>query len=164
MAKDKDLKETLDLDLSTEGHSFDGLAKGLASRGISRGRMLTMVGTAITSGLLGTLAFPNESEAKKRKKKRKKKPAPTPITTCSDQPCTCPGYIKCGGFCCNGLCCDNPVTPNLCLVNDGKKCCPSAYPIDGRGWCGPLEKCCQFSCCLDLPDVACGPDPQIPCV
>src|SRR3954452_2461204 len=93
-------------------HTFDNLAKGLASRGISRGRMLTMVATAIVGTFLGTFALPDETEAKKKGKGKAKKKK------------------KCQG-------------PQRCAHN----------PVGAiNGCCRPGFKCCDFACCLDLPE------------
>jgi hypothetical protein len=167
MAEDNDPKEILDLDLPTEGHSFDELAKGIANRDISRSRALAMIGTAILGGFLGTFALPNESEAKKKKKKRKgkKKPKTNTTTTCSKltgaPPC-CPGYTPCNDHCCldGTQCCEST---NFCLL-PGETCCPSALPLTGFGFCSQEQFCCEFACCPKAPGVICGPDPQIPCI
>lgn len=50
-----------------QGYSFDDLAKGLASRTISRRQALWFVGAAGLGGLLST-AFSAVAEAKKKKK------------------------------------------------------------------------------------------------
>jgi hypothetical protein len=52
----------------TERHSFDELAKGLASATISRRRVLTLAGAALLGGVLTPL-FPGVAEARKKHKR-----------------------------------------------------------------------------------------------
>jgi hypothetical protein len=89
--------------LPEEEHSFDTLAKGLASSAISRGQVLKLAGAALVSGTLVAL-FPGLASAKTIGSK------------------FCKRCRQSGGRCCKGKgCC--PTSFETCGQVDGVSCC-----------------------------------------
>lgn len=138
-------------------HSFDELAKGIASGAISRGRMLKMAGAAILGGAL-TAFFPGIAQAEKRHKRRKRKKihcppgfqrapigrrgrciaiepvlVPVPVGCTTNANCTAPSV------CVNGVC--TVTTP--CQTN--AQCTPPATCVGGV--CVVATQCTTNSQC-----------------
>jgi hypothetical protein len=60
-------------------HSFDDLAKGMASGTLTRSRALKLTGAAILGSALSIFAIPDEAEARHRKKKKKRRSVTSPV-------------------------------------------------------------------------------------
>lgn len=80
--KDEDLKQALDQEAPTEGHSFDELAKGIVNSTLSRGQVFKLVGAAVLGSALSS-ALPGVAVAKKKKKKHKRRPRACTVSDCS---------------------------------------------------------------------------------
>lgn len=61
------VKETLDQDALTKEHSFDEMARGLASDALSRRNALRLAVAAILGGTLGSFLLPKKAEARHRR-------------------------------------------------------------------------------------------------
>jgi hypothetical protein len=109
-------------------HSFDQLARGLASGSISRGRALRLMGAALVGGALGSLGI-GEAGADppgcKRNGKACKKDEQCCSGNCVNGTCACKGLFSgcnnnsecCSGYCNQfGTCDQNLVT---CRCQDG---------------------------------------------
>jgi hypothetical protein len=66
--------EESSLEGTTEEHSLDKLAKGLAEDSLTRSRAIKLAGAAVLGEAFSFLALPDEAEAKKKKKKRRRRP------------------------------------------------------------------------------------------
>lgn len=113
--------------LLAERHSFDDLAKGVASGTITRGRALKLAGAAILGGGLLSTFFSQEAEAGGRPK------CPDSGPGCRAQ---CPGS-DCG-------CVKTTEGKNRCVVPscDGKRCRSSADCPSGQVCSTTARKCC----------------------
>jgi hypothetical protein len=112
-----------------EEHSFDDLARGLATGTVSRGQALKMVGAAVLSAALMPL-FPDTAQALTRRQRRR----------CSRQGGTVCGEVQRSQVCCAAgrPCCGTARSP---------VCCPSGRQcVDGSCRCPTGETECSGSC------------------
>ena len=117
-------------------HSFDELARGLASGSISRGRALRLMGAALVGGTLASLGMGGEAAGAppgcKRNGKKCKK----------DEQC-------CSRRCVNGTCANTP-TAEPCpsgrvLLSNGTCAIPCDNPADCPNCGAPLGAICSFA-------------------
>jgi hypothetical protein len=125
-------------------HSFDALARGLASGSISRGRALKLMGAALVGGTLASLGI-GEAAADppgcKRNGKKCKRDPQCCSGKCEGGKCACTsngGTCTSGAQCCSGNCfiqfgrgfCLPPRGPNIidcdCVNETGISMCSSA--------------------------------------
>jgi len=127
-------------------HSFDELARGLASGSISRGKALRLMGAALVGGAMGSVGM-HEASADppgcKRNGKACKKGTQCCSGNCSGGICaaacgatgaTCTeGSTCCSGFCKGGMCVESCIPPNAIPCDTGSAgACP---PQPGCGGC-----------------------------
>lgn len=126
--RDKSEEVRPSLDEVEEEHSFDDLARGLASSSVSRGKALKLAGAA----LLGSAAVPflaGTAEAKKKKKKKKGK--------CRPRTHLCINPHDGSHHCC-------PKGTECCTAGSGVACCKP-----GLNLCDLLST--GISACVTLP-------------
>ena len=148
-AKDLPEGEVRSREDTTEEHSFDELAKGMASGTISRGQALKLVGATILGGTLVGL-FPGVAEARHHHHHRRHgSVGGAPPSTCGPPP-----KMMCGT-----VCVDTSSDPNNCGVCG--KVCSSTH---GTASCksGTCEIVCSpgFGNCNGNPADGCETDTQ----
>ena len=150
MAEDRP-REAYDGQDITEKHSFDQLARGLASGTVTRGQALKLAGGALLGGLLASI--PGVAWA------QGERPCPPGTHRCPPGgPCVATGTPCPGGGCPDGLqrCGDTCLDLENDLLNCGgcgHQCPPEAYACEG-GFC-QIEVCSEGftmcgSTCVDL--------------
>ena len=131
------------------GHSFDELARGLASGTISRRRALRLVGGALVGGLLtsilGGVAWAEPPEGRGR-------PCPKGQPKCGDTCCSPEDR------CCRGVCTHVVFSRTNC-GRCGNECAPGEDCCGGR--CVPLNTEQNCGCCAQF---GCACPAGVPCV
>jgi hypothetical protein len=149
-------------------HSFDELARGLASGTLSRGRALRLMGAALVGGTLtsfgigGVAAADDECKPTAKKCKKNKQCC---SGNCSGGTCAaCPsGQVLCNGSCVSTGCSEGQVfdpascacvtqcVPNQRVCTADTPCCSGDICANGR-CCTELGGTCTFSsqCCGNL--------------
>jgi Dictyostelium (slime mold) repeat len=113
--------------LQTTNHSFDELARGLASGSISRGRALRLMGAALVGGVLGSLGgVAAADEECKPLDKKCRKDAQCCSGKCESRICVpaCQVDIECddGDACTVDSCVDGMCVHTLIECDDGNAC------------------------------------------
>jgi Stigma-specific protein, Stig1 len=164
-----------------EGHSFDELARGLASGTISRGRALKWVGAAFLAAAVPPL-FPAQAVALTRRQRRRCRnlggtvcgevqrsqiccPSGLPCCGTARRPVCCPSGGQCvGGSCqcpsgetdCSGACVNLNTDENNCGTC-GATCSEGASCVDGSCECPTGESDCNNRCVdLNTDESNCG--------
>lgn len=119
---------------ATEEHSFDGLARGIASGAIPRGRALKLAGAAVLGSALGAFSLSKNAQA------RRKKCTPTSFI---DPRCS---TISCSAGCIGSNCsCIQTTENNFVCV---EKFCPSSPTSCTTSLqCSQGRVCMASSCC-----------------
>ena len=177
--KDKGLGEPFTRERRTEEHSFDDLARVLATGTLSRGEALKLVGAAVMSAALMPL-FPDTAQAltrRQRRRCRRRGGAVCSSGTRASEGCCPSGLCDTNGGCAcpqgETLCSNNQCgDPNSCSSNEifnSSTCrCEACYPgtvkcdnqcKDPNTTCGPNERINPSTCqCEACPQgtVQCG--------
>ena len=158
-------------------HSFDKMARGLASGNLSRGQALKLVAATIFGGTFGVFGLEKPAEARRRRCRRCSSTRPCPSGTCcqtrsNGKSCcvrSCPSGEACaGGNCCDELraCGDVCCPSDQCCGGDGN-CCPPGNTccsaISAQPCCGANERCCLPGCCTDPNGLCCPAGSEAPC-
>ncbi len=136
----------------TEEHSFDELARWLASSALPRSRALRLAGAAFLAGALGALGLWNPAEAKRRRRRRRAASCTFCGTVAGLSPDCQPGQ-SCN-IIANGIGCCVPI----CTTTDCSTGCACRGPGDETCQGGTCV-CTNFTHCAGSSrvNVACGP-------
>jgi hypothetical protein len=125
----------------TSNHSFDELARELASGSITRGKALRLMGAALVGGALGSVGIGEAAAA--------------PIGCKGDGKKCKKGTQCCSGNCSGGICVSCPSGQELCNGNCVSTSCSQGHIFDSFT-CACIPQCipdCPSSCfCIDLAD------------
>ena len=151
-------------------HSFDELARGLASGDMSRGKALRLMGAALVGGALASVGS-GEAAADdcKRNGKRCKKDSQCCSGNCEGGTCTAAcgangdscteGTDCCSGFCQGEMCVESCIPPNAipCDPLDSDACggigssCGCVREASGEGYCSSVGTGIPCTTACDCP-------------
>jgi hypothetical protein len=133
----------------TSNHSFDELARELASGSITRGKALRLMGAALVGGALGSVGIGEAAAAPIGCKRDGKK--------CKN------GTQCCSGNCSGGICVSCPSGQELCGGNCVSTSCPTTGQIFEPSCCCCVAQCdpacpspCMCETLADGSDSVCG--------
>lgn len=141
MPEDSYIREVSIRQGTTGKHSFDELAKGLASGTVTRGQAMKLVGAAILGTTLTSL-FTRRASAQSVSCPEDLEPCGN---TCCDTTEEC-----CGGVCCepDKVCVDGQCVCEAGSIACGSTCCNAVTDICVDGQCrNPFCESCAGHCC-----------------
>lgn len=122
---------------ATQEHSFDGLARGIASGAIPRGRALRLAGAAVLGSALGAFSLSKNAQAQRKKCKNTSFVDPRCSTVscsagCIGSNCSCIQTTENNFVCAEQFCPSSPTSCTTSAQCSGGRVCMASNCCRGR--------------------------------